>query len=718
MIQLSPLIGFGFGSGWMLAWSLAAGIPILIHYWNKRRYAQTDWAAMQFLLAALDKRSRRLHLEQILLLAIRIAIILALAFALADPFISSSTSAGDSSIRRVHTVLVVDTSYSMSAKSNGETALESAKQLAKRLVAESRSGDSFTLLTMGEPPKAVIAVPSIDAQQVVEEIDRLAVVQRGADLNSTLDLLEDTLRNARTTDSNLSQRVCFYTDLAVNTWQVANTDNLDHRINAIAKSTEITLVQANTASQSNLAITNLRQSAPIARTTATMEFDADVANFGDNAVEDATIELLVDGQIVDSQHIDVEAKINTTVTLRHQFSTAGQHRIHVRSSADAIELDNHIYRVISVAGVLRTLCVGSDYDATDAIANALAPTDDDAIGVTVDRATEFALTSSSIGEYDCIVLANLRAVGTSDLIGLRRFLELGGGLVFFLGDKTQIDSFNELLYDTTNPILPAKVEGAVHQTQRFDPRQYDHGIVAPFLGNRNAGLLTVPIWKYYRVTPQTEARVALWFEGGDPAIVERAVAGGRTILITTNATIGKQPITNQPWSALPLSPCFPPLMQTILVESVKGRFDDREYTVGDVIDETVEFAKDRAVTITRPDNVSDRIVIPNEERATLSYGPADLSGFYAIADSPEPSTPSLPTSQHQFAVNVDTRESLPGKVAIELLPEAFRSSEFTEEVILASGQSEAPVPMHQIALAVLFALLTLEPLVAWSFGSG
>jgi len=48
----------------------AASIPIVIHLLNRRRFRIVQWAAMRFLLAAQKKNTRRMRLEQLLLLAV------------------------------------------------------------------------------------------------------------------------------------------------------------------------------------------------------------------------------------------------------------------------------------------------------------------------------------------------------------------------------------------------------------------------------------------------------------------------------------------------------------------------------------------------------------------------------------------------------------------------------------------------------------------------
>ena len=77
------------------------------------------------------------------------------------------------------------------------------------------------------------------------------------------------------------------------------------------------------------------------------------------------------------------------------------------------------------------------------------------------------------------------------------------------------------------------------------------------------------------------------------------------------------------------------------------------------------------------------------------------------------------TLNHPEAVALISDEILEGardgRSVAELIE--FGATILTTDDVMP-GQPERPVPMYQIVLAVLFALLTLEPLVAWSSESG
>ena len=115
----------GFANVPLLYALAAAGVPVLIHLLNRRRFKEVTWAAMQFLLAAVRKNRRRIRIEQWLLLAIRTLVVILVVMAMAKPFLETfgAVIAG----RRTHRVLVLDDSLSMGYTSGESSRFEQAK---------------------------------------------------------------------------------------------------------------------------------------------------------------------------------------------------------------------------------------------------------------------------------------------------------------------------------------------------------------------------------------------------------------------------------------------------------------------------------------------------------------------------------------------------------------------------------------------------------------
>src|SRR6266478_8078591 len=134
----------------------AASVPIVIHLLNRRRFRIVPWAAMRFLLAAQKKNTRRMRLEQLLLLAVRTLLVLLLVLAMASvmPWSESlwyrlfpeSAVRAASGARRTHKILVLDGSFSMATKTGEQTCFEKACAVANQILQESTLGDGFSVV--------------------------------------------------------------------------------------------------------------------------------------------------------------------------------------------------------------------------------------------------------------------------------------------------------------------------------------------------------------------------------------------------------------------------------------------------------------------------------------------------------------------------------------------------------------------------------------------
>src|SRR5438128_3461937 len=137
----TPLFGFLFGSPFaaFAAMAGAVSIPIIIHLLNRKRFRVVTWAAMRFLLAAQRKNSRRLRLEQLILLGVRSLLVLLLVLAMASVMpwaedwwhrlFPDKVAWAKSSSLRTHKVLVIDGSFSMGLKVGDKSCFERARDL-------------------------------------------------------------------------------------------------------------------------------------------------------------------------------------------------------------------------------------------------------------------------------------------------------------------------------------------------------------------------------------------------------------------------------------------------------------------------------------------------------------------------------------------------------------------------------------------------------------
>ena len=714
-----PLAFWQLGSAAMLLWAVAAAVPILIHLWSRHRYQQLPWGAMQFLLAAMRKNARRIQLTQWLLLALRTLILLLFALALANPLLSLlSPSLGGSGGRTLY-LLVIDGSYSMDLRREGISRFDAAKEAARKLVDEGQQGDGYALVLMGQPPRVVIGDPAFDPDDVSQELSSLEMPHAGASLPQTLAEIEATLASAREKHPRLAQRrVVFFTDLGRTTWQDASTADVKQRLARIVDSpgTSLALVDLGQPQAQNLAVTRLEMTQPLATLAGESIFQAEIQSFADQEMPRQSVELLVDGVRVAAQQVDLPPRGRATATFRYRFEASAEHVMAVHLADDDLPLDNQRWLSVPVREAIRVLCVYGRPGETRHIALAMSPERTDRPAVRVIEAAESAILESELGQYDCVVLSNIGRFSQDEAAVLTQYVRSGGGLIVFLGDQAQLDNYNQQLGGERSGerLLPARLLALSEEAKYgFDPLEYRHPIVAPFRGFDRSGLLTTPIWKYVRMTSSEQARIALAFSGGDPALVEERIGRGVCLLFASAASpqsVDTATSPPTPWTAFASWPSFPPLIQEMLLRAVSRREEGRNVRVGDELVGTLKSgASQSAVELSGPRGISQRLSGGGE--SSWSFTGTSTSGIYEAKLDPA-------ASAQKFAVNLDPRESDLERMPADSLPEQIQLSLDAAaggtSLTAAAGGSE----YFRLLLFAVLGLLACESAVAWWTGKG
>src|SRR3954451_4139852 len=137
----------------LLVWGTLLGvIPIIIHLLNRRRFRRVEWAPMRYLKLTIQRNRRRIQIEQLLLLLVRIALPVLLFVFLARPLVNPTGLEGWlGGAGRVSHVILVDDSLSMAYASGGPPAFHRARDVAGALLAAARPGDRCTLVAASAP---------------------------------------------------------------------------------------------------------------------------------------------------------------------------------------------------------------------------------------------------------------------------------------------------------------------------------------------------------------------------------------------------------------------------------------------------------------------------------------------------------------------------------------------------------------------------------------
>src|SRR5262245_49679839 len=164
-------LGSFLHSPWMLAGLAVLLIPPIIHLLNRRRYDVVDWGAMQFLQIS-EVTRRRLLIEELLLMGLRMALIAVLVLALAEPYADTSLlSAGQRPNRDI--VLVFDGSASMSFQGGDNSAQQQAQEWARKFLGDLNPGDGVAVIVARKQPVLLVPRISTDLERVRNRVEKL-----------------------------------------------------------------------------------------------------------------------------------------------------------------------------------------------------------------------------------------------------------------------------------------------------------------------------------------------------------------------------------------------------------------------------------------------------------------------------------------------------------------------------------------------------------------
>jgi hypothetical protein len=726
MFNLCPLLAFGFGNLAMLGWLAAAAAPLLIHLWSRRKYRETPWAAVTFLLAAMRRSSRRIQLQQWLLLAVRTAIIALVVLAIAEPYGTGSLAVGPTGIP-AHKVLVLDGSYSMAYRDGDASLFDRAKQLAAQVVRDGGSADKFTVILMAQPARIVVGREIVDQAAVAAQIETLVQTHAGADLAGACALVVEALASDESRPGGAGRsEVYFFTDLQRETWSDAASGRL-----AELPASSVVLVDLAPAAAANLAVTRLAQAEPLATAGQVAAYDVVLRMFGAQPRKSLLVELLMDGVPVAEQTLEIPADGEVVARFTHRFRAPGSHVVAVRAASDSLDIDNTRRLVVLVRDEVRVLCVAGKPGAARYVANALDPDETDDSPVRPIVASEGDVAELDLEQFDAVFLCNLAQLTAGEARRLARFAEAGGGVVVFLGDQARPGAYNA---PEAAALLPARLGRLVVERQfAVDPLDYQHPIVAPFRGREAAGLLTTPVARHFRLELPDDLRsggveIAAALANGDPFIVTRRLGSGRVILVATDGSLASvDPESGEPWTDWPAWPSFLPLIREMLLFAAGGG-QPRQQLVGtplrgDAIEPPGQTrlqpsageaaSPPSTVRIERPDGRTDVVAVENGgARGWWSYSGTELSGVYVARRGD-----GLPPQP--FAVNVETSESDLTRIDPSLLPPDIQVRSIPQaDSAAGAGRLMSRAGWQAPLLASAFGLLLLESLLAWLFGRG
>ncbi|HEV3032064.1 MAG TPA: BatA domain-containing protein [Polyangia bacterium] len=693
---------------------LAAALPWLIHRIGRRRARPVAFPAMELLLRAEREVSARRRLREVLLLLLRTLVAAALPLAFARPFAEIRSDLPAAAARSQSAVIVLDDSASLRrlAAAGGEPVFQLARARARALL-ESLSGDSDVALVLAsEGTPAPVAEPSNDRGRVLGALDAAVCSARVADFGGALRRATQILAGSPHAD-----RVIYVvTDLQAAGWEGAAPERA-------AGGPAVIILDVGGA-WDNRAIVALSAEPAPEQGAEGLAVVAEIVNFSDEPAHKLGLTLRLDGADVARGFVDLpprgRARKRFLSTLHTLMGGGTAHDAEVEIDHDLFTLDDRRRARVEVSRGLRVLVVDGDprtvrtEDETFFLEAALRS---GGAGFSITTGLPDELPATTLSGYAAVFLANVAKPSEELAEALTRYVEGGGGLFISVGDRVDVDAWNQRMkallpqplgLKRTAAAVPGRApEGEtvdLRPAERLAPLDRRHPLLAGFPA-KGDGLASARFFQFMLMEPVPDApgrSVVLRYENGAPALVASDVGRGRVLLLTT--TVDRE------WTDLPIRPGFLPLMQEAarFLAGAPGSDSVSALTVGQRREIGVG-AEDTRIEIVKADGQS-RWLTPESRQAaaraaeahgrrTVTFAETDEPGLYRVRASRADGT-VVERASESFVVNLDPAESNPARLADDRRPDRA-----------PAGAAAAAAPKrrlelwHFLSAAVLLAVL-------------
>jgi hypothetical protein len=538
----------------MLAGLVAVVIPPLIHLLNRKRFDVVRWGAMQFLQIS-ERTRRKVFLEEVLLMLIRMGLIALMVFALAAPLDASRWMDFLADRGRRDIVLVIDGSYSMGYRGPTGTAHDAAKTWASALLDDLGSGDSVAVISARHRPHLLVPEPTQDFDLVRTAIQTLPTPRGGCDGPAAVHAAVQTLAKSTATRREVivlsdGQRHGWADDSAMLGWELI----AGRASESAPRVWLVNLDPQRPADPPNRAVAPIRASRAVASAGQQVTFRSALDRYGaGEPMPPGRLRLFVDGKSAGDVPPPTAAgeKGQLPFSVRHRFATAGSHLVTIQSEPDALPGDDRQDFALEVLPQLPVLLVDGDPNTAasrrgaDFLRDALAPARDPQPSVLVRVVAVSDFDPAGLGRDlagpgtapRVVVLCNVARLTVPQQAAVAAFLENGGGVLVACGDRANAEAFNQDLHRNGKGWLPAALAetvGEVNEPAKAAqplPATFFHPTLEMFREPQAGGLADARFPRYWKLTvPAGGTAVSVARLTGDaPFLVEKPVGTGRVL---------------------------------------------------------------------------------------------------------------------------------------------------------------------------------------------
>ena len=673
---------------WGTLAALGISIPIVLHILNKARPKKVNWAAMELLQKTTQQQSKKIKLEDWLLMVLRCLTFLLVALAMMRLVFVNSSDLFSGASREL--ILVIDSSYSMN-HGQYESRFDLAKKKAMKIVNSLPSGSKISLVTIGDEPEVLIRHRDPSEISLERYFAALEAKPEGFGLEVSLSVLDELLNES----DSANREVIFLTDAQKRSW-CENSESAIEKFAELGQKASISLLPLGDESYENLALSDFHMTSGACRSGGFINLSAKIINHGESLAT-ASIELFHNSNIVDVTSVSsLQPKEERLLRFGVQLESSGPNKFQLSLESDNLEDDNSAYLAIDVPDKLKVLIVEGSPGAGRYLELATQlERSGYAEGLICTVSLASLVSAEQIEKNDVVVLADVGDLDEENIKILDEKVRNGAGLLVYAGVNMDAFSAEQIIgrlvtMDWEKRVSPE--DGRDHQI-RVSPQSDQLGLE---LRRLEAEILDCKVNGFHQVQTAADSKILLELDNGNPLLFIQEVERGKLAIFTTGA--------DREWSSLPLNPAGPILFHLLLQELSTG---DRQKSLRIGESARVEIRSNRLGAEPKLIGPSGEVSVPVRQEAResnkyieLLLSKTEIPGFHELQFGDN-------TDFEVLAANLDAGESDLKPATIDELESVFENTGVKilgSESMVDNSENQTHLGSF-LALAALFAFI-------------
>ena len=392
--------------------ALSVAIPIVVHLFYFKRYKKIDFTMVQLLKSFQQQGQSQKKLKQLLILISRIAMLLFLVLAFAQPYFLEDKIVKDEAVIGIY----IDNSYSLSS-TDGNERYNLLKQSALSLI-DHFEQQSFMIVANQIGPQTKTIYDAHGAKKYLRSLNI-----EGSNLEY------DEIINAFASAENMS-KVYMYSDFQKSLAIEANNQLPNFSVHWVPLSSQAFF---------NVSIDSMWLSSPFIDKSQAIEIVFKLQRNFEQSAESQKVNLHVNGLNKGFVNVGFENNRYAFDTIKTQLNEGGIYTCQLITDDDGMLFDNTFNFVLNVSDVLNVLTIkdNSSIKSLDRFFNSFKFIDHDTLN-------HKKLDYASLSNYDVIILHEIERFSSGMIASLQSLVQQGQDLVIIPSKKSDLIQYNSL----------------------------------------------------------------------------------------------------------------------------------------------------------------------------------------------------------------------------------------------------------------------------------